>query len=433
MSSISGDHPNALSVVVYGINFEPELTGCGKYTGEMARWLASRGHAVHVVTAPPYYPQWEVAQGHRGWAYRQEQWGEGSELSVLRCPLWVPRKVTGTKRLIHLGTFALSSAFGLLYTLARRRADLILLVAPTLACAPAALILSRVFKVPIWLHVQDFEVDAMHAMGLVHQRGWLRQSALKIEAWIMQRFDRVSSISEKMVQRLHDKGVQPSRTVQFLNWVDVSAIHPKPRPDPNNTIRQMLGVSVDQTLILYAGNIGQKQGIDVVIDAARRLAHRKDLFFGMIGAGAALAQLKSQSQDLDQVRWLPLQPLELLNELLNAADIHVLPQRVDAADLVMPSKLTGMLASGRPVIGTAEADTQLGKVLDECGIRVPAGCAQALSNAIVELSEQPHEQIRLGELGREYALKHLSHSAVLGAFEGELQRLHAEQPTRITT
>lgn len=416
-----------LHIVVYGINFEPELTGCGKYTGEMCHWLASRGHRVDVVTAPPYYPHWQILEGHHGWRYVQDHTHASAGLRVLRCPLWVPAQVTGKKRLLHLASFAASSALGLLFTLLRQRPDVMVLIAPTLACAPAALALGKLFRIPVWLHVQDFEVDAMHAMGLVKQTGALRRWALACESWIMKRFDRVSSISDNMVTRLHDKGVDASRTSRFLNWVDVSTIRPQPLAHAQNSIRDQLQVTPDQTLVLYAGNLGQKQGIEVVIDTAIQLRHRQDIVFAFVGAGSALTDLKSRAEGLTQVRWLPLQPIELLNELLNAADIHVLPQRADAADLVMPSKLTGMLASGRPVIGTAAASTQLGKVLDDCGVRVDPGCSEALAQAITQLTAHPDEQHRLGDLGRQYALTHLAHEAVLRGFEDGLSSLAAER------
>lgn len=422
-----------LRLVVYGINFEPELTGCGKYTGEMSRWLASRGHSVDVVTAPPYYPHWQVQDGYHGWRYAQDNTSASSGLRVLRCPLWVPAQVTGKKRMLHLASFAASSAIGLLFTLVRQRPDVMVLIAPTMACAPAALMLGKLFRIPVWLHVQDFEVDAMHAMGLVKQTGTLRRLALACESWIMKRFDQVSSISDNMVARLHDKGVDASRTARFPNWVDISTIRPQTAAHTPNRIRDQLQVTPDQTLVLYAGNLGQKQGIEVVIDAAKQLSHRKDIVFAFVGAGSALADLQVRAEGLAHVRWLPLQPIELLNELLNAADIHVLPQRADAADLVMPSKLTGMLASGRPVIGTAAATTQLGKVLDECGVRVEPGCADALTQALTQLASQPDEQHRLGELGRQYALTHLAHEAVLGAFEEGLHALAAQHRKRVPT
>lgn len=424
MSQVSERPPAAsFSVLLYSLNYEPELTGIGKYSGELAHWLVARGHQVQVLTAPPYYPEWAVWPGYSAWRYRSERGPAPSGLRVLRCPLWVPRKVTALRRIVHLASFAFTSGFGLLACLLRQRPSAIVLVVPTLVCAPAALLAGWLFRVPVWLHVQDFEIDAMHAMGLAGSGQGARRLIARAESWVMQRFDRVSSISGNMVKRLAAKGVPVSRTLHFPNWVDVSAICPKPLGEVSNPVRQKFTLPPGAVLVLYAGNMGQKQGLEIVIEAARLLANHPTIRFGMVGAGAALADLKAQAEGLPHVQWLPLQPLELLNDLLNAADIHVLPQRADAADLVMPSKLTGMLASGRPVLGTAAADTQLGAVLDECGVRVEPADVAALVRSLEALAADVQERERLGALGRTYALTHLSHDAVLRAFERDMQDL----------
>lgn len=411
-----------MQVLLYGLNYEPELTGIGKYSGEMARWLAARGHQVQVVTAPPYYPEWRIRDGHSGSRYIYDPSVSQPGLTVLRCPLWVPSKVSGKTRILHLMSFALSSGPALFWMAIKQRPAVIMLVAPTLVCAPAAILAGKLLRIPIWLHVQDFEIDAMHAMGIASTGSWARRLSLKIESWLMKRFDRVSSISPNMVSRLQAKGVPPQRAIEFPNWVDVTMISPKPFGRLDNPVRQKLTLADDAVVVLYAGNMGQKQGIEVVLDAARRLQNHPRLRFVLAGAGAALEHLKQQAKELDNVQWLPLQPLELLNDLLNMADIHVLPQRADAADLVMPSKLTGMLASGRPVIGTADAGTQLGDVLNTCGLRVPPGDASALAKALFALADNPQERATLGAKGRQHALDHLSHTAVLTAFESQLRQ-----------
>ncbi len=411
-----------MQVLLYGLNYEPELTGIGKYSGEMARWLAARGHRVHVVTAPPYYPEWRIRDGHSGRRYVNDKSVAQPGLTVLRCPLWVPTKVSGKTRILHLMSFALSSGPALLWEAIRKRPAVIMLVVPTLVCAPAAVLVGKLLRIPVWLHVQDFEIDAMHAMGIASAGAWTRRLSLSIESWLMRRFDRVSSISPNMVNRLISKGVSPQRAIEFPNWVDVTMIHPQPSGCPNNPVRQKLKLPQDALIVLYAGNMGHKQGIEVVLDAARGLADHPRLHFVLVGAGAALDRLKQQAHDLDNVQWLPLQPIELLNDLLNMADIHVLPQRADAADLVMPSKLTGMLASGRPVVGTADANTQLGNVLNACGVRVPPGDALALAQALSTLADAPDERAALGKKGRQHALDHLSHTAVLTAFEDQLRQ-----------
>ena len=421
-----------MKLLVHGLNFWPELTGVGKYSGEMAQWLSAHGHAVQVVTAPPYYPEWKVLPGYRASSYRRETWGTGpAAVQVLRCPLWVPRRVTTSRRLLHLASFAICSLPGLWLAL-RRRPQVMLLLAPTLFVAPGALLLARLFRVPVWLHVQDFEVDAMFDLGMGGSGGRLRRLALAAERALLKRFDRVSSIAPRMVDKLPGKGVSPARCVLFPNWVDLSAVYPLIGPNP---FRQQFGLADSDVLVLYAGNMGEKQGLEMVVQAAATLASRPELRFVLAGQGAARARLEKEAQGLPNIMWLPLQPVELLNALLNAADIHVLPQRADAADLVMPSKLTGMLASGRATVGTAAAGTQLGQVLDAAGWRVEPGDVAGLGAALASLAADSAQRAVLGQRARAYAEQHFAQDAIMTRFEAQLKQLVvevADPPARST-
>ncbi len=398
-----------MRILLYAINFAPELTGAGKYTGEMAQWLTARGHAVRVVTAPPYYPQWQIEP-----PYRSDRWcrehRQGSE--IWRCPLWVPPKPGGLKRLLHLASFALSSLPVMLWQ-ARWRPDWIFLVEPTLFCAPATLLTAQLAGARSWLHIQDFEVDAAFELGLMAAPA-ARRFALALERSLLRRFSQVSTISEKMYERLLAKGVTPAQASLFPNWVDLQAVQPQPHP---SIFRAELGLADDDVVALYAGNMGEKQGLEILIEAARQLQEQPRLMFVLAGAGSARARLEALAAGLPNVRWLPLQPVERLNELLNLADIHLLPQRADAADLVMPSKLTGMLASGRPVVATAAPDTQVARVVNGCGLVVVPGDVQAFTAALLELAADPVRRHELGLAARAYAEHHLGLDAILSRFQ----------------
>jgi len=419
-----------MRILIHGINFHPEPVGTGKYTGEMATWLAARGHEVRVVTAPPHNPQWRVPPGYRAWRYDWQQLplparpepmlgaplpSQTKKMEICRCPIWVPKSPNGLKRLLHLASFALSSLPVMLWQ-TRWHPDLVLAIEPTFFCAPQALLAARWSGARAWLHVQDFEVDAAFELGDIssqHLRSW----ALAIEQRLLSAFDRVSTISGRMMDRLVQKRVDSARCLLFPNWVDTNLIYPLRCPSP---LRRQLGIPEDAIVALYSGSMGKKQGLDLLVDVARQLSHRSNLRFVFCGEGSYRQTLFEKAKDLPNITLLPVQRSERLNDLLNLADIHLLSQRADAADLVMPSKLTGMLASGRPVLATADHGTQLARAVRGLGIVVPPGNLDAFVSAILDLAADKDLRLKLGREARRYALNYLDSLVILNQFEQSL-------------
>lgn len=349
-----------MKILICSINYTPELTGIGKYSGEMGAWLADRGHQVRVVTAPPYYPEWKVHAGHSSMSYRQE---EVAGTRVWRCPAYVPVRPTGLSRIIHLLSFALSS----LPVMIRQifwRPDVVVSIEPPLFCAPVSWFVARAAGGKCLLHVQDLEVDVAFALGIFSS---LKMQKLvgAIESWIMRQYDAVSTISESMLNRLECKGVSPNRSFLFPNWADIENI--KFDPDGRNLFRRAWQVDEQTSVALYSGNIARKQGLDLVIDAAEILQNNKSLLFIICGDGPAKADLEDRAKKkrLSNVKFMSLQPAEKLAALLSAADVHLVIQTAGAADLVMPSKLTNILAVGGNSIITASEKTELGRLLLE--------------------------------------------------------------------
>lgn len=404
-----------MRLLFLGLNYAPELTGIGKYSGEMMEWFAARGHDVRVVTAPPYYPTWRVNYGYSQWRYEREVSPAGAV--IYRCPLWVPQRPTGFKRILHLSSFALSS-LPIMLASAAWKPDVVLTVEPAFACAPVALLTARLCGAPGWLHIQDFEVDAAFDLGLLPAGGLVQWFAHKCERILRRGFSQFSTISRGMMSRLPQKGVDASRAVFFPNWVDVKTI----RPDENaDTFRRELGIGRDKIVLLYSGNMGMKQGLEILPQLAARLRGYRHLHFVFCGDGAYRVQLEKSVAGLENVSILRLQPAERLNELLNMADIHLLPQRAGAADLVMPSKLTGMLASARPVIATAASGTQIAATVEGHGIAVEPGDLQALADAVVMLAENAELRLSMGEAARAFSIRELARDTVLLRFESAIE------------
>jgi len=292
-------------------------------------------------------------------------------------------------------------------------ADIVLLVEPTLFCALQTLLVARWSRAKAWLHIQDFEVDAAFGLGYLSSSR-VRNLAFALERRILSAFDRVSAISDRMVDRLSAKGVDPSRRILFPNWVDTRKIYPLAGHSP---FRKELNITESTVVALYSGSMGKKQGLDLLVEAARQLSHRPDLRFVFCGEGPCRQILVDNVKDLPNVSLLPVQPADRLNDLLNLADIHLLPQLSDAADLVMPSKLTGMMASGRAIVATAHPGTQLFGVLEGRGIVTPPGDVDALVLTLLRLAEGPSLREQLGQEARRYAVSHLNRDEILHQFE----------------
>jgi len=415
-----------MKILLYSMNFTPELVGIGKYSGEMAQWLHAKGHDVRVIASPPFFPHWAPFEGHSAWAYRKTVC---DGITVWRAPTWVPARPRALARMAHLFSFMLSS-MPLLFAQIRWRPDLVFVVEPPLFCAPTVLFFSRMLGIKSWLHIQDYEVDAAFGLGLV-RGARVRRFALSVERWLLGRFNRVSTISAAMLDKARDKGIDETRLVLLPNWVDVRSIYPhaggaSDADKPVNGYRTMLGIPADAVVVLYAGSLGNKQGIELLADAARQLAAAGHIHFVLCGNGPSREPLKTACANLERVHFLDLQPAERLNELLGMADIHVLPQRADAADLVMPSKLGGMLASGKAVIVTAHEGTELSNVVAGRGLVVAPGDPDALSDAIAQLAASRPQREAMGAAGRSFAESELDRNAILLRLEKELLRCLAD-------
>lgn len=402
-----------MKVLIVGLNYAPEPIGIGPYTTGLAEYLAQRGHRVEVVAGRPYYPQWRVYPGFGGFGWRRAR---EAGVSITSCWHYVPRVPGGIKRILHHLTFALTALPAIAWRAMRDRPDAVLCIAPSIMSAFPARVGAALGGSRLWLHIQDFEVDAAFATGMV-KGPRLARLLLAAERAVLRMADTVSSISPQMVARLIDKGVAPQRTYELRNWANAV---PGESATPGFRDEWRLG---SRQVVLYSGNLGTKQGAGLIVEAARRLTQRDDLVFVICGEGPELAPLKVQAEGLGNIRFHPLQPAARLRELLELAAVHLLPQVDAAADLVLPSKLTNMLLSGRPVIATALPGTGLYDEVEGCGLAIPPGDADALVAAIVRLADDPALAAALGDAARSRAAQRWSRDTILTGFERRLAAL----------
>jgi colanic acid biosynthesis glycosyl transferase WcaI len=398
-------------ILIHGMNFVPEPLGIGRYTGELATYLASQGETVEVITSLPHYPGWKVRSPYRPWRYVSENRGG---IKVIHCPLLLHSSARGIWRLIAPLTFAIAAAPVVIWRIIRSRPHIVICVEPTMLSAPAAIVAARMVRARCILHVQDLEVDAAFSVG--HLQGhWLQKIAITFELSLLRRFQLVVTISERMRQRLVNKGVPSAAVIVLRNWVNTSIIK---RIDGPNPFRAQLRIAPKDFVVLYSGQIGPKQALHLLLEAALKCGDEPGIKFVVAGDGPTKKLLVEKYGREPNIHFLPVQPEEKLCELLNLADLHVLTQDRSTADLVLPSKLGGMLASGRLVLITADPGTELHDLLSGAAFIVPTGDVSALSDAIKSINKQrlnpPPQRATLVELFSSQTILPAFHRAIRG-------------------
>lgn len=403
-------------ILVLGINCMPELTGIGKYTGEMVSWLAGNGHSTTVITGFPYYPHWEVQEPYSGRFFKKEVSHRGN-LRIYRCPMYVPAEPSGIKRLLHEFSFFVSSFIVLFKLLFAKRYDYIFSIAPPFHLGFLALFYRFFRGGKIIYHIQDLQVDAAKELGMLPKS--LFPILFDLEKFILNRVNFVSTISDGMISRIKDK---VGRDVLFFpNWVDTERFFPL---ENRASLKTRWGFHENDKIVLYSGSLGEKQGLEVLIEVAHNIKENKDIQFLICGTGPYKQNLIEavEMKGLSNVHFLPLQGNDVFNDFLNIADVHLVLQKGDASDLVMPSKLTTILSVGGLALVTANEDTTLHKVImeHEMGVVVPAENQNELQKHILLSCLQEHSQFKIN--ARSYAERYLNMDSILGDLLGRMSK-----------
>ncbi|GAB3512748.1 colanic acid biosynthesis fucosyltransferase WcaI [Spirosoma knui] len=412
-----------MRILIYGINYSPELTGIGKYTGEMGAWLAQQQQHVDVITTMPYYPEWEIHTSYKGkWWHTETLEG----VQVHRCPFYVPGKVTSSKRILHEFSFVLSSLFYWLPVFFGARYDVVICLSPPFHLGLLPVFYSKLRNVPLWCHIQDLQIDMAKELGMLKNKRFLN-IMYKVEAFILKRCSVVSTISEGMVRKLSQKNVIQTECVLFPNWVDGDFIKPLPQQE---SLRAELGIRKSDQVVLYSGSLGEKQGLEIIIEAARSFISRPEIKFMIFGSGGGKPKLEALVREygLTNVTFHPLQSYEKFSALLATANVHLVLQKKSASDLVLPSKLTGILAAGGCALVSAIPGTTLYDVIDrsKMGILIEPESVESLKRAIEDALSRDLSVYQRNS--RNYAERYLDKETTLRKFMDNLCQLTGQPP-----
>jgi colanic acid biosynthesis glycosyl transferase WcaI len=411
-------------ILLIGYNFTPEPTGIGKYSGEMIHWLAKRGYDCSVITTYPYYPYWRVQEPYRRYRFwfknEKIEYNSGGRISIHRCPIYVPEKPSGIKRILLDLSFFISAFLCLLTLVFSKRFDVVLTVAPSFQIGLLGVFYKICRKARFIHHMQDLQIEAARELNIL-KSNMLINILFRIEKYILNQADVLSSISEGMVEKIKKK---TGKEVFLLpNWTDSKLIYPL---NNQKQLKIEFGFKPSDKIILYSGAIGEKQGLESILYAAREFIHDENVKFIICGSGPYKSKLicLTKEYNLPNVFFLPLQPVEDFNRFLNIGDVHLVIQKANASDLVMPSKLTNILAVGSVPIVTANKGSSLYTLIHKykMGYVVNADDQQSLNRGIQDSIHNGNEYIKRN--ARKYAENYLSIDKILGKLDSLLSQIN---------
>ena len=396
-------------ITIVGINFWPEDTAIGLYTYQLANFYREQGLEVNVITGFPYYPEWRINSEYRSKKTYYEESING--IKIYRFKQYVPKKPIFFKRILHLLHFTLGSFINLFKI---KKTDVVLCVVPFIGCVLIGKFLAKLKGAKLWVHIQDFEFDAVRDSNLVDKKtdkNIIFKMLFYVESKLLNSADLLSTISFSMLKKLKGKTKIKIEKKLLPNWVDQNFIVPEGH-------KKHLYLKSDKFKILYSGNIGEKQDWDFFIKFAKELDKEKDIQIIVVGNGSKRYWLEEKLLDLENIWFYNPVAYSELSDLLCSADLHILFQKVNLIDTVMPSKILAMMASKRPSLITGSLKSEVAKVIIESkgGKFFETSTTKDVLKYVYELKSNKKSINNYGENSRKYIVEKFSKNQILNQF-----------------
>ena len=392
-------------------HFAPDLAPTGEVMSSIAEGWVAEGHRLHVVTALPWYMHHAIEPGWDGRLVRHEDvpWGR-----ITRVHPFPTDKTNIPARALAFGGFTVLAA--VVAAAGRHRPDVVLAMSPPLTLGVAGWLVARARRVPFVFNIQDVFPDVAIEAGVLRGRRAI-DAAYRLEGFTYRRADAVTVLSDDLHDNVAAKlpAAQADKVHVIPNFIDTGRIVPGERENP---YRHEFGLA-GKTVVMYAGNLGFSQPVELLLEAAAAFRHDPSVVFVVNGGGSARASLVALAEGLENVRFVDLQPKERLAEVLAAADIHVVLLRSGLARSSVPSKLYSILAAARPLVASVDPGTEVARTVERAGagLAVAPGDAEVLTTALRRLIENPAEAAAMGVAGRRFVEQWPSPSDVAAKYE----------------
>lgn len=404
-----------MNLVVVAPHFEPDVAATSSLVTRIVTELGALGHRIEVFTALPWYRDLKIQVEYRGRLLRHEDTPWGRITRIYPFPTADKRKLVR-----RAASFAGFSSLVAVVAARGPRADAVLAVSPPLTLGMTGWAVAAARRAPLVFNIQDVFPDvAVELEMLTDQR--LIAAARRLERFSYARAATITVLSEDQRDNVSAKTKTPVRVIP--NFVDTEVVRPTER---ENAYRKEFGLE-GKTVVMYAGNIGLSQSLDLVLEAASALSYEPDLLFVINGDGAERAALESKARGMANVRFVDMQPFERVAEVYNAADIQLVPLKRGLARSSVPSKTYSILAVGRPLIASVDEGSEIQRVLEQsgAGIAVPPEDPEQFTKALRRLLDAPDEALRMGEAGRKFVEGSASPTAVARSYEELFEELAA--------
>lgn len=412
-------------LVVLCPHFAPDTAPTGDVITRIVTELAATGRRVHVVTALPWYRAHAIEDGWRGRPVRRErtQWG-----SVIRVHPFPGRSKSNLPRRA-LGFVLFSVLAGICTLVAggwRRRPAAVLSMSPPLTLGLTGWLAARLRLTRCIFNIQDVFPDAAIETGAITGRRVIA-AARWLERTSYRRSDSVVVLSEDLRANVAAKaGPRHAAKVTVIpNFVDSAFVTPMPR---DTAYRRELGIG-DEPVVMYAGNVGFSQSLELVVGAARRIPGAT---FVINGDGSARAHFEQTAAGIPNIRFAGYQPRERVPEVLATGDIHVVPLRRGLGAVSVPSKTYSILAAGRPVVAAVDPGTEVPRIIEAsgAGLAVPPDDLDAFVGALETMLSDSARRDEMGGNARKWVVSHVSPAAVARAYDALIDGQAVASPIR---
>jgi colanic acid biosynthesis glycosyl transferase WcaI len=412
-----------MRILVVCPHFTPDTAPTGTVMAKIVEGLVARDHRLHIVTSLPWYREHAIEEGWGGRLVRHEDvpWGR-----ITRVHPFPTDKGNIPARALAFGGFTVEAA--VLAAMTRPRPDVVLAMSPPLTLGLAGAAVARLRRAPFVFNIQDVFPDAAVETGTLTNRRVIAAASI-LERWSYQAADAVTVLSDDLrdnvVAKLAGRRRGDAGKVRVIpNFVDTVAIRPG---GTDGAYRRELGLQ-GKTVVLYAGNVGLSQSLELVVAAARRLVDRRpDVVFLVNGGGSGRPAIEAAAEGLPNVVFGDFQPADRLADVLATGDIHLVPLKRGLAKASVPSKLYSILAAGRPVLASVDEGTEVSRTVEAAGagLAVPPDDPDAFCAALDRLLDDPAQAREMGERGRRFVETWASPDAVAERYEALFEELTA--------